>query len=169
MRTRAEAKILANEIAAELGKKWRGRIWKNLGWHSEARRGELYVSGGPSHINPVTHGSHYLAGSDSRGVLGSGPTPRAALLAFVCVIRKELVYAEAVLKQTRDAAELAVKSKGACPEHPKYGVMMSPRSTCQVCWNLWNAKIDLKTETVGAMLNRKGHRVSPTNDPHCHS
>lgn len=53
-KTETEAQTHCNEILAILGKKWKGRVWENLGWHCAWQNGAVT-------LHRETMGDYYFA------------------------------------------------------------------------------------------------------------
>lgn len=86
----------ATKAAKSLGPKWKPEVHENMGWHSQVRCGEVYmtVPGGWG------SGGTYMVGTDSRGILGeSGKTAKAAKRRFVNFLIEERDRAQALLNE----------------------------------------------------------------------
>jgi hypothetical protein len=88
----------AQLICQALGKGWKPAVHENLGWHVAVRKGEVRVS-----ASWYGKDAHYQAGTDDRGILGTGRTARQAVNVMVERLRMERSAAERTLNLVEEA------------------------------------------------------------------
>jgi len=83
----------AQRVADALGEAWKAEASENMGWHSKVRKAEVYI------CVPGSWGaSQYMAGTEGRGILGTGRTARQAINVMVERLRMERSAAERILE-----------------------------------------------------------------------
>lgn len=95
-----EATARADELVRGLGEGWTSRVWENIGWHYSAQTDDRLVRIHPSHSGGYTA---FLSPDGSGGGrwVGSGRTPREALMDAEVIAVKELSGVVAVLASVR--------------------------------------------------------------------
>lgn len=88
----------AKLVADGLGKGWKAEASENMGWHSKVRKGEVTIS-----VPGSWGASQFMAGTDNRGILGTGRTARAAIKVMVERLRLERSAAERTLEIVEEA------------------------------------------------------------------
>jgi hypothetical protein len=100
-----QAKQKAAELAKTLGPGWTPRVWENLGWHYEARRGGICVVG-PRYTHAVAYTAFFNA--PGYGTFADAKSPRRAVMLAIAAMQK---YVDGLTASLEDVRRLDKKTR----------------------------------------------------------